>query len=370
MAVSTLKKTPLHATHEALGARMMAFGGFDMPVQYTSIIDEHQAVREKAGLFDVSHMGEVLVRGPQAFSFVQQLVTNDAARLYDGKAMYAVMCQEDGGAVDDLLVYRLNAETYMLVINASNIEKDLAWMRDHNPMGAELEDLSETTALLAIQGPNAPAIVQKLTDVDLSDIKYYHFAEMPPGAFVGCNRAILSRTGYTGEPGFEIYCEGEKASDVWAALMEAGKADGLQPAGLGARDTLRLEAGYCLYGNDLTSETNPLEAGLGWVVKLDADEFVGREALQQVKAEGPERKLVGLVLEARGIPRHDYEILADGEAVGVVTSGTQSPVLNKGIALGYVPNNPAYTEPGRSLEISLRGRPAAATVTKPPFHTS
>ena len=243
-------------------------------------------------------------------------------------------------------------------------------MRDHNPMGAELENISEATALLAIQGPKAPAIVQKLTDVDLDDIKYYHFAEMPPGAFVGCERAILSRTGYTGEPGFEIYCESEKAADVWAALMEAGRTSGLQPAGLGARDTLRLEAGYCLYGNDLTEETNPLEAGLGWVVKLDAGDFVGREALQQIKAEGPERKLVGLVLEARGIPRHDYEILADGEAVGVVTSGTQSPVLNKGIALGYVPNDPVYTEPGRSLEISLRGRPAAATVTKPPFHTS
>ena len=370
MAASTLKKTPLHATHEALGARMMAFGGFDMPVQYTSILDEHKAVREQAGLFDVSHMGEVLVRGPKAFGFVQHLVTNDAARLYDGKAMYAVMCREDGGAVDDLLVYRLNAETYLLVINASNIEKDVAWMRAHNPMEAELEDISEATALLAIQGPKAPAIVQHLTDVDLDDVKYYHFAEMPPGAFVGCERAILSRTGYTGEPGFEIYCESEKAADVWAALMEAGRTSGLQPAGLGARDTLRLEAGYCLYGNDLTEETNPLEAGLGWVVKLDAGDFVGREALQQVKAEGPERKLVGLVLEARGIPRHDYKILADGEAVGVVTSGTQSPVLNKGIALGYVPNDPAYTEPGRSLEISLRGRPAAATVTKPPFHTS
>ena len=370
MDVSTLKKTPLHATHEALGARMMAFGGFDMPVQYTSIIDEHNAVRERAGLFDVSHMGEVLVQGPRALDFVQNLVTNDAARLYDGKAMYAVMCQEDGGAVDDLLVYRMDEERYLLVINASNIEKDLAWMRDHNPMGAELEDVSEKTALLAIQGPAAPAIVQKLTDLDLGDVKYYHFAETPPGAFVGCERAILSRTGYTGEPGFEIYCEAEKATDVWAALMDAGQADGLQAAGLGARDTLRLEAGYCLYGNDLTKETNPLEAGLGWTVKLDADDFVGKSALERVKAEGLQRKLVGLVMEARGIPRPGYEILAEGEAVGVVTSGTQSPVLNKGIALGYVPNEAAYTEPGRPLEVSLRGRPAPATVQKPPFHKS
>ena len=370
MDVSTLKKTPLHATHEVLGARMMAFGGFDMPVQYTSIINEHNAVRERAGLFDVSHMGEVLVRGPRALDFVQNLVTNDAARLYDGKAMYAVMCQEDGGAVDDLLVYRMDEERYLLVINASNIEKDLAWMRAHNPMGTELEDVSEETALLAIQGPKAPAIVQKLTDVDLDDVKYYHFAEMPPGAFVGCKRAILSRTGYTGEPGFEIYCEAEKATDVWAALMDAGQADGLQAAGLGARDTLRLEAGYCLYGNDLTEETNPLEAGLGWTVKLDADDFVGKSALERVKAEGPQRKLVGLVMEARGIPRPGYEILAEGEAVGGVTSGTQSPVLGKGIALGYVPNEAAYTEPGRPLEVSLRGRPAPATVQKPPFHKS
>lgn len=368
MDVSSLKKTPLHAVHEALGARMMAFGGFDMPVQYTSIIDEHRAVREKAGLFDVSHMGEVLVRGPRAFDFVQHLVTNDAARLYDGKAMYSVMCHEDGGAVDDLLVYRLGEERYLLVINAANIEKDLAWMHDHNPMGAELEDVSEATALLAVQGPEAPAIVQRLTDLDLDDVKYYHFAEMPPGTFVGCERAILSRTGYTGEPGFEVYCEREKAADVWAALMEAGEAHGLQPAGLGARDTLRLEAGYCLYGNDLDDETNPLEAGLGWVVKLDAGDFVGQEALRRVKAEGPKRKLVGLVMEARGIPRPGYEILAGGEAVGVVTSGTQSPVLNKGIALGYVPNEPAYTEPGRPLEVSLRGRPGPATVQKPPFH--
>ena len=349
---------------------MMAFGGFDMPVQYTSILDEHRAVREKAGLFDVSHMGEVLVRGPRAFDFVQHLVTNDAARLYDGRAMYAVMCQEDGGAVDDLLIYRMGEERYLLVINASNIEKDLAHMRAHNPMGAELEDVSADTALLAVQGPEAPAIVQKLTDVDLSGIKYYHFAEMPPGAFVGCERAVLSRTGYTGEPGFEIYCEGERAADVWAALMEAGRPAGLQPAGLGARDTLRLEAGYCLYGNDLDEATNPLEAGLGWTVKLDKGDFVGKEALERVKAEGPKRKLVGLVMEQRGIPRHGYEILADGEAIGVVTSGTQSPVLGKGIALGYVPNEAAYTEPGRPLEVALRGRPAPATVQKPPFHKS
>ena len=216
-----------------------------------------------------------------------------------------------------------------------------------------MEDVSADTALLAVQGPEAPAIVQKLTDVDLSGIKYYHFAEMPPGQFVGCERAVLSRTGYTGEPGFEIYCEGERATDVWAALMEAGRPAGLQPAGLGARDTLRLEAGYCLYGNDLDEATNPLEAGLGWTVKLDKGDFVGKEALERVKAEGPERKLVGLVMETRGIPRPGYEILADGEAIGTVTSGTQSPVLGKGIALGYVPNEATYTEPGRPA----RGRP-------------
>ncbi len=368
-SASTLKKTPLHAIHRALGARMMGFGGFEMPVQYSGIIEEHMAVREAAGLFDVSHMGEVYARGPHAFAFVQQLVTNDAAKLYDGRALYTVMCREDGGIVDDLIVYRLAEDEYLLVINAANIEKDFAWMQAHNPMGAALENASDALALLALQGPEAFAIAQELTDAPLSDLKFYHFRRLPPGAFLGCETALLSHTGYTGERGLEIYCEAEKAADVWEALMDAGRARGLKPAGLGARDTLRLEAGYSLYGNDITAETNPLEAGLGWVVKLDKGDFVGREALQRVKADGPTRKLVGFVVEERGIPRPGYAIEDDeGNEIGVVTSGSQSPVLQRGIGLGYVPNEETYTEPGRPLAIRARGRALAATVQKPPFY--
>lgn len=367
--VDTLKTTPLHDIHLSLGARMMGFGGYDMPVQYSSIIEEHHAVREAAGLFDVSHMGEVQVIGPHAFDFVQNLVTNDASALYDGRAMYTAMCKPDGGIVDDLLVYRRAEDNYMLVINASNIEKDWAWMLAHNPMGATLNNISDATALLAIQGPKATEIVQQLTDIPLDEIKYYHFVEPAPGTFVGCETAILSRTGYTGEPGFEIYCENKKAAAVWNALMEAGQAHGLKPAGLGARDTLRLEAGFCLYGNDLSAATNPLEAGLGWITKLGKGEFIGREKLQRVKEEGPARKLIGFVLEKRGIPRHDCAILTpEGKQIGTVTSGTQSPILQKGIGLGYVLNEPSHTAPDTPLVINIRGRDYPARVRKPPFH--
>ncbi len=369
MDVSELKKTPLHATHLALGARMMPFGGFDMPVQYSGIIDEHLAVRRAAGLFDVSHMGEFIVRGPHAAAFVQNLVTNDISKLYDGRALYTVMCRPDGGAVDDLLVYRLAEDHYLLVVNAANIEKDFDWARQQNTMGADLRDASDEFALLALQGPEAFAIAQALTDVSLDDLKFYHFLQMPVGAFLGCERAILSHTGYTGEKGLEIYCDPERAETVWNALMAEGEKRGLKPAGLGARDTLRLEAGYALYGNDLTEETNPLEAGLGWIVKLDKGDFVGREALQQVKTKGPQRKLVGFVMEERGIPRQGYPILSDsGEEIGYVTSGSQSPILERGIGMGYVPNEPEFTEPGRRLAVSARGRALTATVQKPPFH--
>ncbi len=364
-----LKQTPLHDVHVALGARMTGFAGYDMPVQYSGILDEHLTVRQAAGLFDVSHMGEVFVRGQQALAFVQHLVTNDAARLYDGKAMYTVMCQEDGGVVDDLLVYRLAEDRYLLVINAANIDKDFAWMHANNPMDADLENASEAVALLAVQGPKSIAIVQKLTDAPLDELKYYHFIEPAPGSFLGCRHAILSRTGYTGETGLEIYCEAESAETVWNAVMEAGRDEGIKPIGLGARDTLRLEAGFCLYGNDLSEATNPYEARLGWITRLDKGDFVGREALRQVKEAGPARKLVGFVMEQRSIPRHGYAILnLEGEEIGVVTSGSQSPVLGQGIGLGYVPNDPAYTEPGAALAISVRGRPFPARVVKPPFH--
>lgn len=365
----TLQQTPLYETHRALGARMMPFGGFDMPVRYSSIREEHLAVREAAGLFDVSHMGEVRVRGPKAFAFVQHLVTNDAERLYDGRAMYTVMCTPKGGIVDDLIVYRLGEEDYLLVINAANREKDIAWMQEHNPMEAVLEDVSEQTGLLAVQGPRSFDIVQQLVKPPLDELKFYHFLELPSGAFFGCEWAMISHTGYTGEKGLEIYCDAEKLPEVWNAVMEAGETAGLKPAGLGARDTLRLEAGLCLYGNELTEETNPLEAELGWLVKLEKDHFIGREPLQKIKDEGPARSLVGLTLEERGIPRAGYDILSEEEEViGTVTSGTQSPVLEKGIGLGYVINEPAYTTPGVELAVSIRGRSRRAVITKPPFH--
>lgn len=365
----TLKQTPLHAAHVNRGARMTDFGGYEMPVRYTSIIDEHKAVRTAAGLFDISHMGEVLVRGPQAIDFVQHLVTNDAGKLYNGRAMYTVMCTPEGGIVDDLVVYRRAEDAYMLVINAANIEKDVDWMHAHNPMGAELIDASDETALLALQGPKAFDIAQPFADIDLGELKFYHFEEITDGSFIGCDRVILSHTGYTGERGLEIYCAPDDAARVWNTLLDAGEEEGLLPAGLGARDTLRLEAGYCLYGNDITENTSPLEAGLGWVVKLDKGDFIGREALQREAEAGPERKLVGFTVDGRGIPRKDYPIVdADGDDIGVVTSGSQSPMLEQGIGLGYVPNESSYTEPGQPLGIQARRRTLDATVAKPPFH--
>lgn len=369
-SASSLQTTPLHEAHEELGARMMAFGGFEMPVQYSSIMDEHMAVRTDAGLFDVSHMGEVLIRGDRALDFVQHLVTNDASKLYDGRAMYTVMCTPDGGIIDDGIVYRRAENEYLMVLNAANTERDLAWMHDHNPMEATLQDISADTALLALQGPKALDIAQPFVDDDLDDLRFYHFWERSDGAFLGCDEAILSRTGYTGEPGLELYVPAERAEHVWTTLLEAGEDDGLLPAGLGARDTLRLEAGLCLHGNDITEKTNPYEAGLGWLVKLDKGEFIGRETLQEIQETGPERTLVGFVATERGIPRHDNVIESPtGDVIGVVTSGTQSPVLDVGIGLGYVPNEPRYTDEGRPLQIASRRRNFEVEVTDPPFHT-
>ena len=371
-SVTPVQRTPLYETHRALGAKMMPFGGFEMPVQYTSILDEHRAVREAAGLFDVSHMGEVLVTGPGAFDFVQHLVTNDASTLYDGRAMYTVMCHKDGGAVDDLLVYRLGEEVYLLVINAANIAKDVAHMEAVHAAGdfdCTVENVSDLMGLLALQGPKAFDIIAEVTDLPVADVKYYHFMRPAPGAFLGCDKVILSHTGYTGEPGLEIYCEADKVEHVWEALMMAGQDHGLQPAGLGARDTLRLEAGYCLYGHELTDEIAPLEAGLGWVTKLDKGDFVGRDALASLKERGLKRKLVGFVMDDRGIPRQGYAITdPGGRPVGEVTSGSQSPTLGEGIGLGYVTNDPAFTTPGSPVGIAVRGRILAATVQKPPFH--
>ncbi len=368
-SAASLQTTPLHAVHEQLGARMMAFGGFEMPVQYSGIIEEHMAVRTAAGLFDVSHMGEVRIRGDQAFDFVQHLITNDASTLYDGRALYTVMCTADGGIIDDGIVYRRGEDEYLMVLNAANIERDLAWMHDHNPMGATLQDISNETALLALQGPEAFTIAQPFLDTDLHELSFYHFWERSDGAFLGCEDAIISHTGYTGEPGLELYVPAPQAEHVWNTLLEAGADHGLQPAGLGARDTLRLEAGLCLHGNDITEDTNPYEAGLGWLVKLDAGDFVGRTALQEIQAQGPKRSLVGFVATERGIPRHDNVIQSpDGDAIGVVTSGTQSPILEAGIGLGYVPNDPQYTGTGRPLRVASTRRTFPVEVTDPPFH--
>ena len=367
MTGSALKRTPLYDRHVALGARMTEFAGYDMPVQYSGIVDEHMAVRETAGLFDVSHMGEVFVQGPHTFAFVQNLVTNDVSRLHDGRALYTVMCRPDGGIIDDLLVYRLREDAYMLVINASNIEKDFAWMCAHNPMGASLHNTSEYIALLALQGPQSPNIAQRITDYNLSDIKYYHFLRPAPGSFLGCNKVILSRTGYTGEKGLELYVETENAEKVWDALMEAEPR--LKPCGLGARDTLRLEAGFCLYGNELSEDTNPYEAGLGWLTKPDKGEFIGRDALRTLRDTEVRRKLVGFVLEGRGIPRPGYQIVDDcGQVIGNVTSGSQSPVLKKGIGLGYVQSDKTYAAPGAAIAVQIRTRTVPARVVKPPFH--
>ncbi len=367
-----LQQTSLHDIHVALGARMMPFGGFDMPVQYSGIIDEHMAVRNAAGLFDVSHMGEFLVEGPGAFDTVQHLVTNDASKLYDGRAMYTAMCTESGGIVDDLLVYRKNDSAFMLVVNASNIEKDWAWVNKHLQPDTKLTNISSDTALIAIQGPAAFEIVQSVTRVDISDLKFYHFLMPEAGAFLGLNHVILSHTGYTGEKGLEIYTNAADAPVVWNRLMQAGQEHGLKPIGLGARDTLRLESGFCLYGNDITEETSPFEAGLGWITKLNKDDFVGKSALERIKAGTPDRKLVGFVMSERGIPRHENVIVdySTGTEIGIVTSGTQSPVLGKGIGMGYVPNDPQYTSPGSVIAISSRGKAREAVITKPPFHKS
>lgn len=366
----TLKTTPLYDRHLALGARMMPFAGFNMPVNYAGIVEEHLAVRKAAGLFDVSHMGEVFVEGPKALPYIQHLVTNDASKLHVGKAMYTVMCRPDGTVVDDLLVYRLSEERYLLVINAGNMAKDLAWMHANNPMGAPLEDASDRIALLALQGPKAFEIAARL-GLDLPELPYYTCVELPENSMFGSSFAMVSHTGYTGEPGLELYLDADKAGDLWDALLACGQDLGLKPCGLGARDTLRIEAGYCLYGNDLDDTINPLEAGLGWVVKFQKEDFLGKDTLLALKEKGLERRLVGFVMNERGIPRHGQTLAtAEGSPIGVVTSGTQSPLLQAGIGLGFVPAQPAYTALGSEIYVEQRGRLLKATVTKPPFHTA
>lgn len=364
-AVPSLKRTPLYEQHRALGARLVEFGGWDMPVQYSGIIEEHQAVRTKAGLFDVSHMGEFKVEGRDALAFLQYLVPNDVSRLAVGQALYTQLCRPDGTTIDDLLIYHLAEEQYMLVVNAANIDKDYAWIESHAQKFANvtLSNQSDTTALIALQGPLATSILQPLADIKLDEIKYYHFA---PGQVSGI-RCLISRTGYTGEDGFELYGPSVDAVELWQTLLEAGKPQGLLPAGLGARDTLRLEAAYCLYGHELDDETNPLEAGLGWTVKLKkSSEFIGRGALQQAKEQGLKKRLVGIELLERGVPRSGYAIYDGEQRIGVLTSGSHGPTVQKSIGLGFV--DPAHTSAGTRVQIEIRGKRVAAQVVALPFY--
>jgi aminomethyltransferase len=359
-----LKHTPLYDEHVALGGKMVPFAGYAMPVQYpTGITAEHRAVREACGLFDVSHMGEFRVRGAQVLDLVQRISVNDASKIEVGQAQYSAMCLETGGVIDDLIIYRF-PDHFMLVVNAANLEKDWAWLSRHaSDFDVEIEDVSDDTALLALQGPVARDVLRPLASVDVDDVHYYRFLE---GA-VAEVPAVVSGTGYTGEDGFELYVAADRAGELWRALLEAGSAAGLIPAGLGARDSLRLEVGYALYGNDLDEVHTTLESGLGWVTKLDKGEFVGREALTAQKERGVPRRLVGLRLTGRGFPRPGYDIVSDGTVVGSVTSGTVSPTLGFGIALGYVPTE--LSKADTVVQIDARGRLVDAVVQRPPFYT-
>lgn len=357
-----MKKTALTDVHIALGAKMVPFAGFNMPVQYTGINDEHETVRTAVGMFDVSHMGEFILKGEKALDLIQKVSSNDASKLYDGKVQYGYLPNENGGIVDDFLTYKIDDKTYLLVVNASNIDKDWDWISKFNTEGVEMKNISDETSLFAVQGPKAADALQKLTDIDLAPMEYYSFQK---GVFAGVENVLVSATGYTGAGGFEIYVANENAEKVWNAIMEAGQEFGIKPIGLGARDTLRLEMGFCLYGNDIDDNTSPLAAGLGWVTKFSKD-FVNSENLKAEKEKGVSHKLVGFEMIDRGIPRHDYEIVdADGNKIGRVTSGTQSPSLKKSIGLGYV--DAAFAKEGTEIFISIRNQPIKAIVRKPPF---
>jgi aminomethyltransferase len=358
-----MKNTALTDKHIQLGAKMVPFAGYNMPVQYAGINAEHETVRKGVGVFDVSHMGEFILKGDKALDLIQRVTSNDASKLYDGKVQYSCLPNSDGGIVDDLLVYRIDDKTYMLVVNASNIEKDWNWISKFNTEGADMKDISDRTSLLAVQGPRAADALQSLTDIDLGSMEYYTFKK---GKFAGIDNVLLSATGYTGAGGFEIYVDNKDAEKVWDAIFKAGESFGIKPIGLGARDTLRLEMGFCLYGNDIDDATSPLEAGLGWVTKFSKD-FTNSAALQQQKQEGTQRKLVGFEMIDRGIPRHDYEIVdADGNVIGKVTSGTQSPSLQKAIGMGYVKND--FAKEGTEIFINIRDNKIKAKVVKPPFY--
>jgi aminomethyltransferase len=359
-----MKTTPFTDLHIGLGAKMHEFAGYNMPIEYSGIIDEHLTVVNSVGVFDVSHMGEFWAKGPKALEFLQRVTSNDVSVLKQGKAQYTCFVNEEGGIVDDFIVYHYEPEKYLLVVNAANIEKDWAWCQQWNTMGAELENASDHMAQLAIQGPKAIETLQKLTDHDLSAIPFYAFET---GSFAGVENVIISNTGYTGAGGYELYFYPEYGKKIWDAIFEAGAEYGIKPVGLGARDTLRLEMGYCLYGNDLDDTTTPLQAGLGWITKFaDNKPFVGREVLEKEKAKGVSRKLCCFELVDKGIPRHGYEIVnAEDEVIGNVTSGTMSPVLKIGVGMGYV--KPEFAKPGTEVYIKVRNRNLRANVVKPPF---
>ncbi|NRB82227.1 MAG: glycine cleavage system aminomethyltransferase GcvT [Winogradskyella sp.] len=358
-----MKNTALTETHKALGAKMVPFAGYNMPVQYEGVNLEHETVRKAVGVFDVSHMGEFLIQGPNALELIQKVSSNDASKLEIGKAQYSCLPNDEGGIVDDLIIYKLKEETYLLVVNASNIEKDWNWITSKNEVGAEMRDLSEDYSLLAIQGPKAIEAMQSLSNYDLSAIKFYNFVV---GDFAGIEHVIISATGYTGSGGFEIYCKNAEVKQIWDKVLEAGADFGIKPIGLAARDTLRLEMGYCLYGNDIDDSTSPIEAGLSWICKFNKS-FINSEALQAEKEHTPERKLVAFKLDDRGIPRHGYAIVdGNGNTIGNVTSGTMSPSLGVGIGLGYVPK--VFSSVDSKINIQVRKKAIPATVVKLPFY--
>jgi aminomethyltransferase len=360
-----MQATPFLNKHLALGAKMAEFAGYNMPISYTGINDEHQAVRNNAGIFDVSHMGEFILKGPEALNLIQHVTTNDASRLVKGKAQYSCMTNEESGIVDDLLVYCIEEKNiYMLVVNAANIEKDWNWILKHNSKNAEIHDISRKTCLLAIQGPNATKILQPLAEIDIMNLTYYSFVK---GQFAGVDNVLISATGYTGAGGVEIYFEDKDgaADRVWDAIFEQGRPRGLKPVGLGARDTLRLEMGYCLYGNDIDDATTPLEAGLGWITKFSKD-FTAKALLEKQKKDGVQRKLVGLEMTEKGIPRHDYEIWSrEGAKIGRITSGTQSPTLGKAIGMGYVESG--FADLDADVLVKIRDKQVHAKIVKMPF---
>lgn len=358
-----MKKTALHDEHIALGAKMVSFAGYEMPVQYDGVNIEHDTVRHHLGVFDVSHMGEFLIEGPNALALIQSVSSNDASTLTVGKAQYSCLPNDTGGIIDDLIIYRIKPDTFLLVVNASNIEKDWNWIVSKNHMGAIMSNLSDDYALLAIQGPKAIEAMQSLTSLDLSAIKFYHFEV---GDFAGIEHVIVSATGYTGSGGFEIYCKNSEVKQIWKKVLLAGQGFGIQPIGLAARDTLRLEMGYCLYGNDIDDNTSPIEAGLGWITKFSKP-FTNSEALQQQKELGVKTTLVGFELLDRGIPRKGYDIVNDaGDTIGRVTSGTMSPSLKKGIGMGYVSKE--FSMAGTSINIKIRKNNVPAVVVKTPFY--